>query len=325
MYIKKLKIGNVELKNNILLAPMAGVTDLSFRKICKKYGEPGLVCTEMISSKGLFYNDKKTEQFLKLNEEKRPIAIQIFGSDPEIMGKAVKIVEKYADIIDINMGCPAPKVVKNGDGSKLLLNLKLISKIVKEAVKNTEKPITVKIRKGWNDENIVAVQAAKIIEEAGAKAITVHGRTREQYYSGQVDLDIIKEVKKEVKIPVIGNGDIKSAKDAIKMFEYTGVDGIMIGRGILGEPWEMKNIITELQGNKEIIEKTPKEKFEIIKEHIELEIQEKGEYVGIREMRKHICWYLKNLKDSSKVKQIINQLETKEEVINTLDNYFKTL
>ncbi len=325
MYIKKLKIGNVELKNNILLAPMAGVTDLSFRKICKKYGEPGLVCTEMISSKGLFYNDKKTEQFLKLNEEKRPIAIQIFGSDPEIMGKAVKIVEKYADIIDINMGCPAPKVVKNGDGSKLLLNLELISKIVKEAVKNTEKPITVKIRKGWNDENIVAVQAAKIIEEAGAKAITVHGRTREQYYSGQVDLDIIKEVKKEVKIPVIGNGDIKSAKDAIKMFEYTGVDGIMIGRGILGEPWEMKNIITELQGNKEIIEKTPKEKFEIIKEHIELEIQEKGEYVGIREMRKHICWYLKNLKDSSKVKQIINQLETKEEVINTLDNYFKTL
>ena len=325
MYIKKLKIGNVELKNNILLAPMAGVTDLSFRKICKKYGEPGLVCTEMISSKGLFYNDKKTEQFLKLNEEKRPIAIQIFGSDPEIMGKAVKIVEKYADIIDINMGCPAPKVVKNGDGSKLLLNLKLISKIVKEAVKNTEKPITVKIRKGWNDENIVAVQAAKIIEEAGAKAITVHGRTREQYYSGQVDLDIIKEVKKEVKIPVIGNGDIKSAKDAIKMFEYTGVDGIMIGRGILGEPWKMKNIIAELQGNKEIIEKTPKEKFEIIKEHIELEIQEKGEYVGIREMRKHICWYLKNLKDSSKVKQIINQLETKEEVINTLDNYFKTL
>ena len=325
MYIKKLKIGNVELKNNILLAPMAGVTDLSFRKICKKYGEPGLVCTEMISSKGLFYNDKKTEQFLKLNEEKRPIAIQIFGSDPEIMGKAVKIVEKYADIIDINMGCPAPKVVKNGDGSKLLLNLELISKIVKEAVKNTKKPITVKIRKGLNDENIVAVQAAKIIEEAGAKAITVHGRTREQYYSGQVDLDIIKEVKKEVKIPVIGNGDIKSAKDAIKMFEYTGVDGIMIGRGILGEPWEMKNIITELQGNKEIIEKTPKEKFEIIKEHIELEIQEKGEYVGIREMRKHICWYLKNLKDSSKVKPIINQLETKEEVINTLDNYFKTL
>ena len=325
MYIKKLKIGNVELKNNILLARMGGVTELSFRKICKKYGEPGLVCTEMISSKGLFYNDKKTEQFLKLNEGKRPIAIQIFGSDPEIMGKAVKIVEKYADIIDINMGCPAPKVVKNGDGSKLLLNLELISKIVKEAVKNTEKPITVKIRKGWNDENIVAVQAAKIIEEAGAKAITVHGRTREQYYSGQVDLDIIKEVKKEVKIPVIGNGDIKSAKDAIKMFEYTGVDGIMIGRGILGEPWEMKNIITELQGNKEIIEKTPKEKFEIIKEHIELEIQEKGEYVGIREMRKHICWYLKNLKDSSKVKQIINQLETKEEVINTLDNYFKTL
>ena len=177
MYIEKLKIGNVELENNILLAPMAGVTDLSYRKICKKYGNPGLVCTEMISSKGLFYNDKKTEQFLVLNEEKRPIAIQIFGSDPSIMGQAAKIVEQYADIIDINMGCPAPKVVKNGDGSKLLLNLELVGNIVKEVAQNTTKPVTVKIRKGWDDEHIVAVEAAKVIEKAGASAITVHGRT----------------------------------------------------------------------------------------------------------------------------------------------------
>ena len=325
MYIKKLKIGNVELENNIVLAPMAGVTDLSFRKICKKYGNPGLVCTEMISSKGLYYNDKKTEQFLELNEERRPIAIQIFGSDPEIMGDTAKKVEQYGDIIDINMGCPAPKVVKNGDGSKLLLNLELVGQIVEQVVKNTSKPVTVKIRKGWNDENIVAVEAAKIIEQAGASAITVHGRTREQYYSGQVDLDIIKKVKEAVKIPVIGNGDVKTTNDAIKMFEYTGVDGIMIGRGILGEPWKIQDIIEELETNKKPEEKTPKEKLEIIKEHIELAIEEKGEYVGVREMRKHICWYLKNLKDSSKVREEINRLETKEEVEDRLKEYFLKL
>ena len=325
MYIKKLKIGNVELENNILLAPMAGVTDLSYRKICKKYGNPGLVFTEMISSKGLFYNDKKTEQFLDLQEEKRPIAIQIFGSDPEVMGKATRIVEQYADIIDINMGCPAPKVVKNGDGSKLLLNIELVSDIVSSVVNNTSKPVSVKIRKGWNDENIVAVQAAQAIEKAGASMITIHGRTREQYYSGQVDLDIIKQVKEAVSIPIIGNGDVKTADDAIKMFEYTGVDGIMIGRGVLGEPWKIADIINKLETGKEPKQKTPEEKFKIIKEHIELEIAEKGEYVGVREMRKHICWYLKNLKDSSKVRQIVNQLESKDEVINALEKYFRTM
>ena len=325
MYINKLKIGDLELENNILLAPMAGVTDLSYRKICKKYGNPGLAFTEMISSKGLYYNDKKTEQFLELDNERRPIAIQIFGNDPEIMGKASKIVDRYADIIDINMGCPAPKVVKNGDGSKLLLNLELIEKIVKNVVQNTSKPVTVKIRKGWDDNHIVAVEAAKIIEKAGAKAITVHGRTREQYYSGKVDLDIIKQVKEAVRIPVIGNGDVKSAEDAIRMFKYTGVDGIMIGRGILGEPWKIKDIIEELTTGNKPTEKTAMYKFNIIREHIELEIKEKGEYVAIREMRKHICWYLKNLPNSSQIRQVINQLENKDEVINVLEKYFLSL
>ncbi len=241
------------------------------------------------------------------------------------MGEAAKKVEQYGDIIDINMGCPAPKVVKNGDGSKLLLNLELIGQIVNSVVEKTTKPITVKIRKGWDDKNIVAVEAAKIIEQAGAKAITIHGRTREQYYSGKVDLEIIKKVKDAVNIPVIGNGDVKTREDAIKMFEYTGVDGIMIGRGILGEPWKIDYIIKEIETGKKLPDKTPMEKFEIIKEHINLAIKEKGEYVGIREMRKHICWYLKNLPNSSQVRQVVNQLESKEEVIKTLMAYFEKL
>lgn len=325
MYLKKLKIGNVELDNNVILAPMAGITDLPFRIICKEFG-CGLVCTEMASSKAIFYNDEKTKRILNIEGEKRPISVQIFGSDLEALKFTAKYVSNFADIIDINMGCPAPKVVKNGDGSKLLTNLDLLEKVVNVVVSNSKVPVTVKIRTGWNEDNIVAVEAAKIIEKQGASAITVHGRTREQYYSGQVNLDIIKRVKESVNIPVIGNGDIKSGKDAAKMFEYTGVDGIMCGRAALGAPWIFEEIIDYLNGKEERNNyPSIEERLNIIKKHIELEVKEKGEITAIREMRKHLAWYTKSLKNSSNFRQNINKLETKEEVIASLTEYFKTL
>ena len=320
MYLKKLKIGDVELENNILLAPMAGITDLPFRKIAKKFG-PGLVYTEMVSSKAIFHNDEKTKKLLYINEEKRRIAVQIFGSDIESMVYAAKYVEPIADIIDINMGCPAPKVVKNGDGSKLLLNLDLAEEIVRVVAEAVKKPVTVKLRKGWNNSNIVAVEAAKRFEKAGAKAITVHGRTREDYYSGVCDLDIIKQVKAAVSIPVIGNGDVKDIKSAIKMFEYTGVDGIMIGRATLGNPWIFKSIID----NKENYIPSKEERLNIILEHLELMIQEKGEYVAIREMRKHISGYTKNLPNSSKFREEMNKIEDKNELINHITEYIHNI
>ena len=320
MYIHKLKIGNVELENNIILAPMAGVTDLAFRKICKKYGNPGLVYTEMASSRAIFHNDEKTQKLLEVEEEKRPIAVQIFGNDPKIMAFAANKVSKIADIIDINMGCPAPKVVKNGDGSKLLLNPELVGEIVQEVVKTVEKPVTVKIRKGWDKNNVNAVDVAKIIEQSGASAITIHGRTREEYYSGSADLDIIKQVKEAVNIPVIGNGDIKSIEDANKMFEYCNVDGIMIGRATIGNPWIIDDIV---KGKKREI--SNEEKLKVLKEHIELAVAEKGEYIAVREMRKHICWYIKNLKESSKIRERINRIENVNELEACLEEYFKSL
>jgi len=313
--IKKLKIGNVELENNILLAPMAGITDLPFRVMAKKQGA-ALVYTEMVSSKAIFYGDEKTKKLLNMEGEKRPIAVQIFGSDVESMVYGAKYVEPIADIIDINMGCPAPKVVKNGDGSKLLLNLDLAEEIVKSVVSAVKKPVTVKFRKGWNNSNIVAVEAAKRFERAGAKAITIHGRTREEYYSGTCDLDIIKEVKQAVSIPVIGNGDVKDIQSAKKMFEYTGVDAIMVARASLGNPWIFKSII---EGTEYI--PTNQEKLDTILEHLELMIKEKGEYVAIREMRKHISGYTKNLPNSSKFREEMNKIENKDELIKYITEY----
>lgn len=320
MYLKKIKIGNVELRNNIMLAPMAGITDLPFRTICEKYGA-GLTCTEMVSSKGLFYDDGKTKLLLDVEGEHRPVAAQIFGSDLNALKYASEYVSNIVDIVDINMGCPAPKIVKNGDGSKLLLDLELLGKIAKTVVDASKVPVTAKIRKGWDKDNIVAIEAARILEEAGVAAITVHGRTREEYYLGEADWEIIKKVKETVKIPVIGNGDIKSKEDALKMFERTNVDGIMIGRASIGNPWIFEEIVNFLEGKPQR-EVSNEERLEVIKRHIELEVNEKGEDTGIKEMRKHLAYYVKNTKNASKIREKINRITRQDELIDCLSEYF---
>ncbi|MEI3355634.1 MAG: tRNA dihydrouridine synthase DusB [Clostridia bacterium] len=318
-----MKIGNVELENNLILAPMAGVTNLPFRIVCKEFG-PGLVCTEMASSRAMFHNDQKTKRLFNTEGEKRPISFQIFGSDEETMAYAAKYVSGFADIIDINMGCPAPKVVKNGDGSKLLLDLEQAEKVIKAVVENSKVPVTLKIRKGWDKENIVATEIAKIAENAGISAITVHGRTRSEFYSGKADLEIIKKVKETVKIPVIGNGDIVDEESAYNMFEKTNVDGIMIGRGSFGNPWIFRNIKHYLETGEKLPAPSNEEKLEIMKKHINLAVEEKGE-IAVKELRKHIAWYTKNLKNSSEFRSKINTIETKGELLEMLEAYFKTL
>ena len=322
MYLKKLKIGNVELDNNIILAPMAGITDLPFRLICKEYGA-GAVCTEMVSSKALMYGDKKTRLLLNTKGEKRPIIVQIFGSDIEAMRVAAREIEQLADIIDINMGCPAPKVVKNGDGSKLLMDIELATNIAKAVVDEVKKPVTVKIRKGFDSKNIVYEELGKRLESVGVSAITLHGRTREEYFSGECDLDSIKRLKEAVKIPVIGNGNIKDEKSALKMFEYSNVDGIMIARGAIGNPFIFKKIINYLETGKQQEEVSKMELFDTIVKHIELEVEEKGEYTGIREMRKHLAYYTKGLENGAVIRNRINQAKSKNELMEVLTEYFQ--
>ncbi len=324
MFIHQLKIGNVKLENNLILAPMAGVTNLPFRVICKEFG-PGMVCTEMASSRAMFHNDQKTKRLFNTEGEKRPISFQVFGSDEESMEYATKYMNDFADIIDINMGCPAPKVVKNGDGSKLLLDLDKVKSVMETVVKASKVPVTVKIRKGWDKDHIVAVEVAKIAEEVGVSAITVHGRTRTEFYTGKSDWEIIKKVKESVNIPVIGNGDVVDEETAYEMFEKTGVDGIMIGRGSFGNPWIFRNIKYYLETKEKLEPPTNEEKLEVIKKHINLAIEEKGEEIAIKELRKHISWYTKNLKNSSEFRNRMNKIETKKELENILEEYFETL
>ena len=311
---KTLKIGNVELENRYVLAPMAGVTDLPFRLLCKEQGA-GLLCMEMISAKALQYHNKNTEALLQIDERECPVSLQLFGSDPDIISEQAKrIEERPFQILDINMGCPVPKVVKNGEGSALMNQPKLVYDIVYKTVRAIQKPVTVKIRKGFNDESVNAVEIARIVEEAGGAAVAVHGRTREQYYSGKADWDIIRQVKEAVKIPVIGNGDVTNGEKAIAMMEETGCDGVMIGRGAQGNPWIFHELL-EYEKTGQMPARPSRETIrETMLRHARLQMEYKGEYLGIREMRKHVAWYTKGLEGSAKLRDDINKVESYQEL-----------
>ena len=314
-----MNIGNVSLDNRVFLSPMAGVTDLPFRLICKQKG-CGMLYTEMINAKALCYDDENTKKMLRMDKDEHPVAVQIFGSDPEFMGKAAIIMNQYPnEILDINMGCPAPKVIKNGDGSALMRNPKLAAEVLTAVVKNSEKPVTLKIRKGWDDDSVNAVEIAKIAEECGISALAIHGRTREQYYSGKADWDIIKEIKESISIPVIGNGDVFEIDDAINMLEKTNCDAIMIGRGAQGNPWIFKRINHYMQTGEILPNPTAEEKINTAIEHMKLAVAEHGEYVAVREMRKHIGWYIKGLKNSARFRDEINKLTDCESVVMKLN------
>ncbi len=315
-----MKIGNIEFDNNIFLAPMAGVTDLPFRLLCKEFG-CGLVYSEMISAKGLHYNNKNTKQMLVVDSRERPIAFQLFGSDSDILANMAKAIEEYADIIDINMGCPAPKIVKNGEGSALMKEPKKIGQIVKAVSSAVTKPVTIKIRKGFDKNSLNALEVAKIAEQNGAAAIAVHGRTREQYYSGVADWDIIKQIKENLKIPVIGNGDITTPKKAKAIFEQTGCDAIMIGRAAQGNPWIFEQINHYLQTDELLCEPNINEKIQMAIRHANMLVDFKGEYIGIREMRKHIAWYTKGLPTSSKLRKEINLITNLDEMVEMLKKF----
>lgn len=312
--IKTLQIGNVTLENNLILGPMAGVTDLPFRLLCKEQGA-GLLCMEMVSAKAILYKNRNTEELLAIDSRENPVSLQLFGSDPDIMSEIAKqIEERPFDILDINMGCPVPKVVNNGDGSALMKNPKLAGEIIEKIVRAIKKPVTVKIRKGFDEDNINAVEMAHIAQESGAAAIAVHGRTRAQFYSGKADWDIIRQVKEAVTIPVIGNGDLRCAEDVIAMKEQTGCDGFMIARGAEGNPWIFRQILHYFKTGEHLEKPTFAEVTDMLLRHAAMQLEVKGEYTGIREIRKHAAWYTAGYRNSSKLRGRINEVETYEQL-----------
>lgn len=308
--MKKLTIGNVELPNQVILAPMAGVSDIAFRLLCHEQGA-GLVCSEMVSAKAILYGNKNTEELLQIHPEEGAVSLQLFGSDPDIVSEMAKrIEERPFAVLDLNMGCPVPKVVNNGEGSALMKDPLLAGRIVEKTAKAIQKPLTVKIRKGFDDDHVNAVEMAHILQESGAAAVAVHGRTREQYYSGQADWDIIAQVKAAVKIPVIGNGDVTDGESALRLLKKTGCDGVMIGRGAQGNPWVFREVTAALEGRKIPPRPTRQELYDMIARHAQLAAQYKGEYITVREMRKHLAWYTTGLPHAAALRRQINNIET---------------
>lgn len=322
MSMKKLTIGNVVLENPVILAPMAGVTDLPFRLLCREQGA-GLVCMEMVSAKAIYYHNKNTEELMEIHPSEKPASLQLFGSDPGILSEMAKrIEEKPFDILDLNMGCPVPKVVNNGEGSALMKDPRLVEEILTGLVKAVKKPVTIKLRKGFDDEHVNAVEIAKIAESCGVAAVAVHGRTRQQYYSGKADWDIIAAVKDAVKIPVIGNGDVDSPEAAAALLTQTGCDGVMIGRAAQGNPWIFREVVHFLETGEKLARPSVTERKELILRHAALQLQIKGEYTAVREMRKHLSWYTTGMPHSARFRQTINSMESMEELIKGVEMIF---
>ncbi len=318
----QLTIGGVTLPNNIILAPMAGVSDLPFRLLCHEQGA-GLVCMEMVSAKAIYYNNRNTDSLMQIHPGEGAVSLQLFGSDPAILsGMAKRIEERPFAFLDLNMGCPVPKVVNNGEGSALLKNPKLVEEILSSLVKAVKKPVTVKIRKGFDEDHVNAVEIAKIAESCGVAAVAVHGRTREQYYSGRADWNIIAEVKAAVSIPVIGNGDVDSPERALQMLVQTGCDGVMIGRAAQGNPWIFRETAGYLENGIAASRPTNAEKREMVLRHAALQLQYKGEYIGVREMRRHLAWYTAGMPNSARFRRTINEMETMEQLRESVEHIF---